>query len=766
MKTFKLLVIYSLSLLFISPVLYSQSNDYAKVKINLSYDEEVQDLQGLSLDIDHFEFTEDKAIQFIINHDDLMILEQAGFAYEVLIPDMRANYKQKMKADQQILPTITRGPQTAEHFGYGSMGGFYTLEEMEAKMDEMNEEFPAIATAKFSIGKSIDGRDIWAIKISDNPNVDEEESVVYYDALHHAREPLSMATSINYAFWLLENYETNPQVKYIIDNREIYLVPCVNPDGYEYNQQTDPDGGGLWRKNRRMNDATCFGVDLNRNYSRGYAHDSNCSSTNICSNTYRGTEAFSEPEAQAVRDFMALIQPKTAFSIHSTAGSYLMPYGFDTSPPDFSIYSEWASDFLSENDYPYGVTYQMLGYTSCGTTRDYMYSEGIYGGTPEIDGSGFWPAQSEIFDLVDENIYPLFYLAWIAGQYTDVQSHEIVGDLVPGETFRMAVEVKNKGVGAAISEVSVELLADDPLISISGTEQLGIVAARSRATSPYFTITADPLFDASQLALHIIVSQDGTAVDTQTVLIPLGAKDILFEDNAENGANNWTSSGNGIPWGINIDDSYDGTFSFGDSNGGNSENRTANYFALNESIDLSNLDSPWLEFHAKWSLEDGDEVALQYTPDEGINWINIKTFLFSESWHQELIDLSPYASATPTSFRFFMSTDNRLPADGFYFDKFSISDYLCCPTSTEDLQAHNFSLHPNPFSHYLRVITTDVVDLQIEVFDISGHRLQSLAVNASMEMDMKGLPPGTYFVKATDIHSGEFVVERLVKVLR
>jgi len=764
MKTFKLLILCSISLLFITPALYSQSDDYAKVKVHLSSDGEVQDLQSLGLDIDHFQFLKDQAIQFIINHDDLVILDQAGFSYEVLVPDMQVHYQQKVKADQQILPTITRSPQTAEHFGYGSMGGFYTLEELEAKMDEMNEEFPALATAKFSIGKSIEGRDIWAIKISDNPNVDEEESVVYYDALHHAREPLSMATTINYAFWLLENYETNEQVKYIIDNREIYFVPCVNPDGYEYNRQTNPNGGGFWRKNRRMNDATCFGVDLNRNYSRGYAHDGSCSSTNACSNTYRGAEAFSEPEAQAVRDFLALIQPKTAFSIHSTAGSYLMPYGFDTSPPDFSIYSEWASDFLSENDYPYGVTYQMLNYTSCGTTRDYMYSEGIYGGTPEIDGSGFWPAQSEIFALVDENVYAMFYQAWIAGQYTDVQSHEIVGDLVPGRTFQVAVEVKNKGVGMAISAVEVMLLADDPLISISGSEQLGIVASRSKATSPYFTITADPLFDANQLPLHIIVKQDGVGVDTQTIIIPLGAKDILFADNAENGATNWTSSGNGIPWGPNTDDAYDGLFSFGDSNGGNSENGTNNYFTLNEDINLSNLDSPWLEFYAKWSIESFDYVSLQYTTDNGLNWENIKNFRRSEPWHQELIDLRPYTSATSFGLRFQLLTDGSLPGDGFYFDKLSIADYLCCPTSTEDLQANNFSLHPNPFSQYLRVVARDAVNLQIEVFDISGHELQSLEVTGSMDMNMSGLSPGTYFVKATDQDSGEFVVKRLVKM--
>ncbi len=83
-------------------------------------------------------------------------------------------------------------------------------------------------------------------------------------------------------------------------------------------------------------------------------------------------------------------------------------------PPDFEIYSEWASAFLDENDYVFGVTFQLLGYTSCGTTRDYLHSEGIYGWTPEIGGSGFWPMPSTILDLVSENIRPMLYQSWIA----------------------------------------------------------------------------------------------------------------------------------------------------------------------------------------------------------------------------------------------------------------------------------------------------------------------------------------------------------------
>ena len=260
------------------------------------------------------------------------------------------------------------------------MGGFYTLAEMEDKLDSMNILYPEIVSKKYSIGQSIQRREIYTVKISDNHIFDEEEPVAYFDEVHHAREPLAIATILNYMFWLLENYGIDLLVTNLIDNRELYFVPMVNPDGYEYNRQQNPNGGGLWRKNRRdIVGSSCYGVDLNRNYSFGFANNGFCSSTNPCSSVYRGTGSFSEPESIAVGDFMDDILPSTAFSTHTTAGKYLMPNGYNTSPPDFKIYSEWASDFLDENDYPYGVTYQMLGYTSCGTTRDYMHAEGIYG---------------------------------------------------------------------------------------------------------------------------------------------------------------------------------------------------------------------------------------------------------------------------------------------------------------------------------------------------------------------------------------------------
>lgn len=137
-------------------------------------------------------------------------------------------------------------------FGFGSMGGFYTLAEVLTELDNMKVLFPNLITTKVSIGNTIESRPMYMVKISDNPDIDENEPEVLYTALHHAREPQSMMQMIYFMYYLLENYNSNPSVQYLVNNRELFFIPVVNPDGYEYNRSTYPTGGGMWRKNRKI----------------------------------------------------------------------------------------------------------------------------------------------------------------------------------------------------------------------------------------------------------------------------------------------------------------------------------------------------------------------------------------------------------------------------------------------------------------------------------------------------------------------------------
>ena len=116
-----------------------------------------------------------------------------------------------------------------------------------------------------------------------------------------------------------------------------------------------------------------------------------------------------------MRDLILDINPATASSVHSTAGNLILPDAASSNVLNFDLYADWCIEMLGNNDYPFGTVQEMLGYTACGVTIDFLNNHGTYSWTPEVDGSGFWPAQSEIFGLVDGMVYPLFYQAWIAG---------------------------------------------------------------------------------------------------------------------------------------------------------------------------------------------------------------------------------------------------------------------------------------------------------------------------------------------------------------
>lgn len=762
---YSVLYLFILSGLFFSEM-NSQEEIYSKIAVSVTEPSVPQQLVALGMAIDHYEHNENNTISFYVTQDELQTLKDLKIDLTVEIEDYSVFYREQSISDNENLIDMTRNSTVANGFDLGSMGGFYTYDEIAGKLDEMKQDYPELITTKISIGTSIEGRDIWMAKISDNPNINENEPVVYFDALHHAREPLSMATTINYMFWLLENYETDVQVNFLVDHREIYFVPVVNPDGYEYNRQTNPNGGGFWRKNRNPNDGNCVGVDLNRNYSFAYANNNSCSSPDPCSGTYRGEGAFSEPETSAIRDFLAVIAPKTAFSTHSTAGNYLMPYGFDTSPPEFDIYSEWASIFLSENDYPYGVTFQMLGYTSCGTTRDFMHSEGIYGWTPEIDGAGFWPPQSTIFDLVSENVYPMFYNSWIAGAYVDIQSHKFIGDALPGESFSLVVETKNVGVGASAENVTVAIEVSVSGVMVSPPVNYGNIESRTRADNENepFIISLNADFEDVFFEIKISIFQADVLNDVLEIPVFVGAKEVLYFDDAQNGASNWTATGSGILWSEISDDSYSGTLCFGDSNGGNGMNNTLNFFELNSTFDLSETTSPIVSFVSKYSLEQGDIVNFQLTIDGGSNWETISTFTLNEPWLPYFFSLQDYSMETSVGFRFMMDTDGSIPADGFYFDDFEISNYDSILLSNTDFSIENdIAIYPNPFTTEITIESINPVTAGL--FDIQGRKMNVEVENRhdiTVISNLGVISKGVYFLKISGGH-GIIKIHKMIK---
>jgi len=429
-KIFLIFLVYGL--IIISGSIAQEIERYSLLKFYLESKEQINDLKLLGLTLESGPIT-DYQVQVVVNQEELVKVQKTKLNYDVLIEDVNAHYDANIKLNppqMQILQQDMNQQYSINGFELGNMGGYYTFEEIVSELDSMRLLYPDLITEKESLGLSIEGRQIWHVKISDNVDLDEEEPEVLYTALHHAREPQSMATVIYFMYYLLENYGTDPQVNYILDNRELHFIPVVNPDGYVYNQATNPGGGGMWRKNRRANTDNTYGVDLNRNYGYQWGYSDIGSSPAPSSEEYRGTEPFSEPETRAVRDFCENHQIKLCLNYHTFGDVLIYPWGYnDQQTPDSSLYRELASLLTEVNNYLYGTGSETLGYIVNGDADDWMYGEQntknkIVAMTPEV-GPWFWPDPAEIYPLAEENLQANLLLAIGEGVISTAESLQV-----------------------------------------------------------------------------------------------------------------------------------------------------------------------------------------------------------------------------------------------------------------------------------------------------------------------------------------------------
>lgn len=255
---------------------------------------------------------------------------------------------------EPIVMPQTFPPADSNYHDYG---------EMVAELQQAALDHPDIFSF-FSIGVSYQGRTIWAGKISDNVNVDEDEPEVLFTCHQHAREHLTVEMGLYILHMLTDEYGTDPQITNLVNNREIWIVFDTNPDGGEYDIST---GNYLsWRKNRQPNAGTQYiGTDLNRNWGYNWGCCGG-SSGSPSSDTYRGASAFSAPETQVIRDFVnsrvinGVQQIKTNIDFHTYAELILWPYGY--------TYTDVPAD-MTQDDHDTFVTMgqamaAMNGYTA------------------------------------------------------------------------------------------------------------------------------------------------------------------------------------------------------------------------------------------------------------------------------------------------------------------------------------------------------------------------------------------------------------------
>ncbi|UCF06352.1 MAG: immune inhibitor A [bacterium] len=256
------------------------------------------------------------------------------------------------------------------------LGLYHTYAETEAMLDSLASLYPGL-THMDTLGTSIEGRLIRAIKISDNADTDEEEPEVLIMGCHHARELMSVEIPLLLAAYLLDNYGTSLEVTYLVDNREVWIAPMINPDGHVYveNNHSDP-WWQWWRKNRRDNSDGTFGVDNNRNYGYMWGYDDFGSSPNTSYPTYRGTAPFSEPENQAVRDFCASRSFIVALSYHSYGEIIIYPWGYaQLYTDDHELFVTLADSLNRGLGYSSGNPAMGAIYVTNGGTNDWVYGD-------------------------------------------------------------------------------------------------------------------------------------------------------------------------------------------------------------------------------------------------------------------------------------------------------------------------------------------------------------------------------------------------------
>ena len=228
--------------------------------------------------------------------------------------------------------------------------GYHTYAEMAAETLAIAQSHPSIVS-RFSLGRSYEGRDVWALKVSDNVAADEAEPEALFTASQHAREHLTVEMALYLLNELANGYGTDPEITSLVDSREIWIVPSVNPDGAEFDVASG--SYALWRKNRQPNaGSTAIGTDLNRNWDFQWGCCGG-SSAIPSSETFRGPAAFSAPETQLVRDFVdsrvvgGEQQIATAIDFHTYSELVLWPYGYTTADTTPTLLADERNTFAA-----------------------------------------------------------------------------------------------------------------------------------------------------------------------------------------------------------------------------------------------------------------------------------------------------------------------------------------------------------------------------------------------------------------------------------
>lgn len=781
---------------------FSQKNEkFHKVKINYNSTFDLVKLANQGVGIDHGLHKKNHFFISDFSESEIEKIKSLEIDYEILINDVTKFYNQRndLKNNFNQNEFCEEGENsyvTPENYDFkqsDEFGGFYTYNEMLNELDDMHSQFPDIVSVRSEIKdetysgsphihETYEGRFLQWIKISDNPNISENEPQILYTALHHAREPASLQQLIYFMWYMLENYNSNESIKQIIDNSELFFIPCVNPDGYIYNETSEPSGGGMWRKNRRDS----HGVDNNRNYSfidenGNEVWNTSGTSNNPNNNTYAGDGPFSESENRAVRYFVESNNFKIALNNHTYGNLLLYPYGYDYNEPteDNDIYEFISEALVNENNYDNIISADL--YPAAGDSDDFMYGmlttennqtrEKIFAMTPEI-GSSFWPQTSTIEDICKGMLYLNLTAAKMIGNHAsvnDLTENFITSDIFSANFSLQRLGIVNNGnFNIQIEPISSNIISVSPDINISSLD-IGETIYNS------FQIELNTSISPGDQVLFKYVLNNGLFNEEVFVEKIYGVPILLIEDESDNYSSFWS---NNSEWSNTYEEYFSPETSITDSPYSNYSNNAEEIINLINEIDLSGYSYAEINFDAKWNIESGyDYVQVEISDDGGNNWIpqcgkytniGIETHDYAineplydgnqNEWVNESILLTDYIDQQ-ISIRFKLYSDGGLRRDGFYFDNFKIKG-LSSNLNISDDTLNITKIYPVP-SENMVFISSDEVINKVEIYDILGKSILSIDKNNIKSFSVISLNNGIYIVKLSSLNSAE--THRIIK---
>lgn len=774
-------------LLWLHPAIAQQQQQelYSRAKVFLDNDHHtISDLAKLGVAVDHGEHKKNTFFITDFSASEIKAMRKAGFRVQVIIKDVSKHYRDQNKKAAKITTSTdcNMGPalDAPTHFHLGSYAGYFTYDEMLTILDSMQLLYPGLISSRQPIDTfhSIEGRPIYWIRISNNPSVDQPaKPQMLYTALHHAREPGTISSTIYYMWYLLEHYNTDPMIKAIIDNTELYFVPCVNPDGLNYNITTNPGGGGMWRKNRRLNAGGSIGVDINRNYGFNWAYDDVGSSPIPTSETYRGTAGFSEPETQAMKYIAEHHHFKTTINYHTYGNDLIYPWGYIGSllTPDSAQFVAIGGYLTEYTPYRYGTGDQTVGYVTNGDSDDWGYGEQttknkIFSMTPETGKSdfGFYtPIANIIPDCINNlrtNINAATLLLPFAELHTDDEK------IIIAASGYLHYNMRRIGYPDTAT-FTVTMTSLDSRLTITGAPQTfaNPTILQDMSDSMAYTIAAGTPNNA--LLKYELKQDNGFYTTRDTISFYYGKYNTNTVPSTDTTAG-WLYS----RWNTCHSIYHTAPASLGSSISGCADyaDNLTSKLVLKDTLDLTHSLEAYMYFYCRWGIESSYDYLVAEAMPIGGTWQPLcarytkpgtANQLLDEpiydgqhpDWVQEEMNLSDYLGQK-IQVRFSLVADGAVNYSGFFIDDMNIITVV--DSASVNINGVNnvvrggqpiLSVYPDPAQERFTIAVSEYsfsTPVNAALYDATGRKVKEMIMTtAATQVDITDLAAGIYYLK-------------------